>query len=74
MEAFKEPDSNVTPIEQHWRPKAERINGVKIHLGQMSCEQLVTLESYCRQRIDEAHLDLLVVEDYLYRLYPDGAA
>jgi hypothetical protein len=44
---------------------AERINGVKLHLGAMSIAELTQLQAVCKERVEEARTDLMVVNDYL---------
>lgn len=62
---------NITDFNE-WRPQAERINGVRMHLGHMSLEQLQSIEGHCRNRVMDAQTDLWIVGDYIARLFPGG--
>jgi hypothetical protein len=61
MEAIHE--AQVVPL--HHQNGVERINGIKMHLGSMSVGVLQQLEEYTRQRIDEAHNDLWLIQSYI---------
>jgi hypothetical protein len=59
--------SNVVPFPRH-----EQINGVSTNLGRMSLNELVDLEDLCRMRLEDAKMDLQIVEDFRERMYPEA--
>lgn len=64
--------AEVIPLRGRRDNGVERINGVKMRLGAMSVESLTELAGTCRERLEEARLDLAIVSDYLDARDPDG--
>jgi hypothetical protein len=67
MEAGHE--AQIIPLNP--RPEGngvERINGIRLHLGSMSLEELQQIEGHTRERVLEAQHDLWVISDYVDRL------
>jgi hypothetical protein len=51
---------------------AETINRVERRLGTMTCAELLELETDARERMVEAQTDLMILQDYRERTYPDS--
>jgi hypothetical protein len=51
----------------------EQINGLTLRLGAMTCAELLELETAARERMVEAQTDLMILQDYRERMFPESA-
>jgi hypothetical protein len=48
------------------RPPSQEINGVELALGAMTVAELTQIQAACKERLESAKLDMLIINDYIH--------